>query len=172
MNLIGLHSYNLLLITIFTLPAILFYNISAVRKIIYSIVISSFIFILFIYGSQEINKNTQRLKSVNEKIFVKIISPNFDLKYGLTKEHIEERFKKLIRYSDPDKDKKTLFIWPEGVFSGYSYDEVLAFKQIILKNFSKKHFIIFGTNKLEPKTNSFYNSMLIVDNKSNNTKLQ
>ena len=164
LNLIGLHSYNLLLITIFTLPAILFYNISAVRKIIYSIVISSFIFILFIYGSQEINKNTQRLKSVNEKIFVKIISPNFDLKYGLTKEHIEQRFKKLIRYSDPDKDKKTLFIWPEGVFSGYSYDEVLAFKQIILKNFSKKHFIIFGTNKLEPKTNSFYNSMLIVDN--------
>ena len=164
LNLIGLHSYNLLLITIFTLPVIFFYNISAVRKILYSIVISSFILILFVYGSQEINKNTQRLKSVNEKIFVKIISPNFDLKYGLTKEHIEQRFKKLIRYSDPDKDKKTLFIWPEGVFSGYSYDEVLTFKQIISKNFSKKHLIIFGTNKLDPKTNSFYNSMLIVDN--------
>ena len=49
----------------------------------------------------------------------------------LIKKEIEERLKKLIRYSDPDKNKKTLFIWPEGVFSGYSYDEVLNFKKII-----------------------------------------
>ena len=50
---------------------------------------------------------------------------------------IEERFKKLIRYSDPDKDKKTLFIWPEGVFSGYSYNEILIFKELIIKTFQK-----------------------------------
>ena len=62
------------------------------------------------------------------KNYVKIISPNFDLKYGLILSQIEERFKKLIRYSDPDKDKKTLFIWPEGVFSGYSYNDILIFK--------------------------------------------
>ena len=43
----------------------------------------------------------------------------------LSIKEIEERFKKLIRYSDPDKNKKTLFIWPEGVFSGYSFDEIL-----------------------------------------------
>ena len=55
---------------------------------------------------------------------------------------IEDRFKKLIKYSDPDKDRKTLFIWPEGVFSGYSYDEILIFKELILKNFSNKHYII------------------------------
>ena len=53
---------------------------------------------------------------------------------------IEKRLKKLIRYSEPDKDKKTLFIWPEGVFSGYSYDEILIFKEMI-KKFSKNHYI-------------------------------
>ena len=42
----------------------------------------------------------------------------------------EKRLEKLIRYSDPEKDKKTLYVWPEGVFSGYSYNEI--------KNFTKK----------------------------------
>ena len=98
-----------------------------------------------------------------KKYYVKIISPNFDLKYGLNQKEIEERFKKLIRYSDPDKKKKTLFIWPEGVFSGYSYNEILIFKKLISNNFSKKHHIIFGTNKLDPKFKNFYNSMLLVN---------
>ena len=62
------------------------------------------------------------------------------MEYGLSAKEIEERFKKLIKYSDPVKEKKTLFIWPEGVFSGYSYDEILKFKDLILNNFSNKTF--------------------------------
>ena len=163
-NLIGLYSYNLVLITIFTLPAIIFFRVSTTKKIINSILISFIILSLFIFGNYEINKNKIKLSEVNDKVFVKIVSPNFDLKYGLTEEQIEERFKKLIRYSDPSKDKKTVFIWPEGVFSGYSYDEVFTFKEMILKNFSKEHTIIFGINQLDPKSGNFYNSMLVVDN--------
>ena len=163
-NLIGLYSYNLVLITIFTLPAIIFFKVSTTKKIINSILISFIILSLFIFGNYEINKNKIKLSEVNDKVFVKIVSPNFDLKYGLTEEQIEERFKKLIRYSDPSKDKKTVFIWPEGVFSGYSYDEVFTFKEMILKNFSKEHTIIFGINQLDPKSGNFYNSMLVVDN--------
>ena len=101
------------------------------------------------YGNYEINKNNILLKkNLKQSVFVKIISPNFDLKYGLNEKEIEKRFKKLIRYSDPIKDKKTLFIWPEGVFSGYSFDEILIFKQLISKNFFENHlYNIFGANK-------------------------
>ena len=52
------------------------------------------------------------------------IFPNFDLEYGLNLSEIENKLKKLIRFSEPDNKKKTLFIWPEGVFSGYSYKEI------------------------------------------------
>ena len=38
-------------------------------------------------------KMKKKLESINKKIFVKVISPNFDLKYGLDKGEIEERFK-------------------------------------------------------------------------------
>ena len=61
--------------------------------------------------------------------------------------------------------KETLFIWPEGVFSGYSYEQIIPFKELIFKNFSDKHHIIFGSNILEPKSGDFFNSMLIVNNK-------
>ena len=77
---------------------------------------------------------------------------------------IEEKLKKIIRYSDPIRDKKTLFIWPEGVFSGYSYDDIVVFKNLINKNFSKKHHIIFGINKLDINTGQFFNSLLLVNN--------
>ncbi len=163
-NLIGLYAYNLLVITFFTLPIIFFFKISSGKKILISFTIISFLLLLYIFGNVQINKNNNLLKNVRNKILVKIVSPNFDLKYGLNNDEIEGRLKKLIRYSDPNKDKKTLFIWPEGVFSGYSYNEVLIFKRLIVKNFSKNHFILFGINKLEKKSGNFYNSMLIVDN--------
>ncbi len=163
-NLIGLYSYNLVLITVFTLPVIIFFRISTTKKLFYIILIFSAILSLFIFGNYEINKNKKKLERIDEKVFVKIVSPNFDLKYGLTKKQIEERFKKIIRYSNPNKDRKTLFIWPEGVFSGYSYEEIYIFRELIVKNFSKKHTIIFGANRIDQKSGNFYNSMLLVDN--------
>ncbi len=162
-NLIGLFSYNLLVITLFSFPAIIFINISRTRKISLIFLSLTLIFGLYIFGNYEINKNKNLINKIDEKIFVKIISPNFELKFDLSSEEIEERFKKLIRYSDPKKDKKTLFIWPEGVFSGYSYDEISIFKKLISNDFSKNHFILFGINKLNPKNGGFFNSMVIVN---------
>ena len=125
LNKIGLHAYNLLLITFFILPIFFFFNIKLINKLIIFTISCTIILGLFIFGNYEINQNKKLLKNIDEKIFVKIISPNFDLEYDLSNIDIEKRFKKLIRYSEPEKNKKTLFIWPEGVFSGYSYDEVL-----------------------------------------------
>ena len=71
---------------------------------------------------------------------------------------------KIIKYSEPNKEKTTLFIWPEGVFSGYSYKEILPFKKLIKKSFSNNHFIILGTNQLDTMSGQYFNSMLVLDN--------
>ncbi len=163
-NLIGLYAYNLLIITLFTLPIIIVFSISFIKKFFYTLTWILTILFLFIYGNYEINKNRKFLDKIDKKAYIKIISPNFDLKYNLSLKEIEERFNKLVRYSDPDQNKKTLFIWPEGVFSGYSYDEILIFKNLISKHFSKKHYIILGTNTSDPITGGYYNSILMVDN--------
>ena len=164
LNLFGLFAFNLIAITVFTLPAILFYNFSTIRNFFLLLFTAIIILALYIYGSYEINKNKNYLKTINKKINVKVISPNFELKYDLNIDQIEKKLKKLIRFSEPTGEIKTIFIWPEGVFSGYSYNEVLIFKDLIKKNFNKNHYIVFGVNKLDKNTGSFYNSFLLVDN--------
>ena len=163
-NIVGIYSYNLLVITIFTSPIIIFFQINNIKKLFSILFTLSLILCLYIYGNYEINKNKKVLINNDEKLYVKIISPNFDLQYDLSIKEIENRIKKLIRYSDADKKKRTLFIWPEGVFSGYSYEEILNFKELILQNFSSNHYLLFGTNKLDSSSGYFYNSMLVVNN--------
>ena len=165
LSLTGFYTYNLFVITFFTLPAVIFFKINSLIKFLIISLVFLVIFSLYIYGNYEINKNNKLLEQNNEKFFVKVISPNFDLKYGLSKSEIEDRFKQLIRYSDPNKDQNTLFVWPEGVFSGYSFNEIYVFKELIRKNFSNKHNIVFGANKLDPETGNFFNSMLVVNNR-------
>ena len=164
-NVIGLYSYNLLVITVFAFPSIFFFKINKIKKITFFMLISIVILSLYIYGDYEINKNKKFLGNINDKTYVKVISPNFNLEYGLNEQEIERRLKNLIRYSNPDKERQTLFIWPEGVFSGYSFDEILVYKDLIFDNFSSKHYIIFGINKLEPNSGNFFNSIVIINNK-------
>ncbi len=164
LNKFGLFAFNLISITIFMLPAVFFLNLNFTKKIYFFLVLVIAIFLLYIYGSYLINLNKKELQANTNKINVRVVSPNFDLEYDLDKNDIENRLLKLIRYSDPDNDKKTLFIWPEGVFSGYSYKEILNLKKIISSNFNKNHFILFGVNRFDKKKKGFYNSLVIINN--------
>ena len=163
LNHIGLYAYNLIVVTLFTIPIIILFRISKAKKIFLLFISVLFTFSLYIYGNYTINKNKKFLASIENTKLIKVISPNFELKYGLRKDEIESRLKKIIRYSEPSKNKTTLFIWPEGVFSGYSYDEILIFKELIKKNFSKNHLIILGSNKLDSSSGQYFNSMLVLD---------
>tara|TARA_B110000211_G_scaffold210514_1_gene248638 strand:+ start:690 stop:2255 length:1566 start_codon:yes stop_codon:yes gene_type:complete len=165
LNLIGLFAFNLISITIFMFPAVFFFNIKLSKKFLSLILLFFLLFFSYIYGNHSINKNQLFLKSNIDKFNIKVISPNFNLEYGLTPEEIEDRLKKLIRYSEPNKDLKTLFVWPEGVFSGYNFEEILEFKYIIEENFNKNHLILFGINTFDQEKNGLYNSMVIVDNR-------
>ena len=77
---------------------------------------------------------------------------------------IDMRLNKLIRYSEPKNNKETLFIWPEGVFSGYTFDEIKIFKKKFTQNFKKNHFILFGINRYDDEKKGVYNSMLVINN--------
>ena len=80
----------------------------------------------YLYGNYLLNNHIESQKYLNETKFIniKIISPNFELKYNLSDEELYQRINKLIRYSNPEKSKKTLFIWPEGALSGEYFYEI------------------------------------------------
>ena len=74
-----------------------------------------------------------------------------------------ERLEKLIRYSNVEKNKKTLFIWPEGALSGKYFYEIEKYKNLIYENFNSNHLIVFGINTLDKKSGKFFNSFVIID---------
>ncbi len=165
-NVIGLFAFNLIVITVFTVPAVLIFNMSIARKIITISLSFTIVFLIYIYGTFSINKNKGVLNYTNDdkKINVKVVSPNFELKYNLSAKNMRENLEKLIKYSSPDSKKNTIFVWPEGVFTGYNYEEISIHSQLIKDNFSKKHLIIFGVNTLDQASNKYFNSLVVVNN--------
>ena len=164
LNKTGLFAFNLITITIFMLPATFFLKISSTKKFFLLFTIPLILFSLYLYGSYSINLNQKNLNKQTEKYNIKVISQNFELKYGLNIEEIKLRLKKLIRYSEPSKNVQTLFIWPEGVFSGYSYKELLSLNKIFTSGFDKNHFVLFGVNRQDKEKRGTYNSLVIVNN--------
>ena len=164
LNIIGLFAFNLLVITLFMTPAVIFFNTSTIKKLL---TLSSALIVFFsfyIYGNYSINQNQNFVKNFDKRFNVKVISPNFEIKYNLNNKQILDRFNDLVRYSQPSSGIKTLFIWPEGVFSGYSYEDILFLKESFSKYFSNNHYIVFGINRYAEKKDGFYNTLLVVNN--------
>ena len=166
LNPLGLFTFNLLSIILFSLPCVFFLKQTKYKLLI---LLSSFLlfFLNYIYGNYIINKNNliiEKALSKNEHIDIKIVSPNFDMKYNLDGDEIDKRLKRLIKLSDPDLNKKTIFIWPEGVLSGKFYSDFLDYKSLFKKSFSKNHLVVLGTNTVD-QNNKIYNSFLVINNK-------
>jgi len=162
---IGFFTLNFFFIIIYCSPLLLIFKKKF--NLITFFLISIIFFGNFIYGFSVIKKNNKALetKELNSQnsIFTKIVSPNFDLKYNLSINDIEKNISKLIKYSAPDKNKKTFFIWPEGVFTGFNFKEIKQYKNIFEKEFSDEHLILFGVNTF--KNGQIFNSLVIVNNK-------
>ena len=166
LNLTGLFAFNLIVITIFTMPAVLFLKYSTGKKILITTFTFLFIFSTYIYGTFAINKNKAFVNYLNKdkKIYTKVISPDFELKYDLSINEVENKLKKLVKYSDPDPKKATFFIWPEGVFTGFNYSEISKFSNLIKNNFKENHLIFFGINTLDEISGKYFNSMVVINN--------
>jgi apolipoprotein N-acyltransferase len=169
LSMLGLFSFNLFCIIIYCSPLLLIFN----KKIYYStfFLIGIIFFGNYIYGSSVLKKNNKYLEKElllsDASIFTKIISPGFDLKYDLSPEEVEKKIYKLIKYSSPEKKKKTLFVWPEGIFTGYNFEQIKQYKFLFEKAFSDKHLILFGINTVVEGevNNQTFNSLVIINNK-------
>ena len=166
-NVIGLYAFNLFTLIIFCSPLLLFLKKDKKNILIISLLLVIF-FSNYIYGSLRINKEINKYKSEtvskNEKINIKLVSPNFNLKYNLSQQDLKNLIKKLIKYSEPKKNTKTIFVWPEGVFTGYNYNDLLLYQNLFIENFSKNHTLIFGVNTVDKNLN-YFNSFIAVNNK-------
>ena len=156
---VGTYSLSLIAITFFCSP-FLFFQTKIIKK---NIIFFLFLLLLFIFNYLfgYIKINNSFYKS-DQNIHIKIVSPSFSMSdYNKNSELLN--LNSLIKFSDPKKLQKTIFIWPEGVFSETSLYEIEKYKDLFKNNFSKNHLIVLGINNfLDEK---YYNSLTVLNNK-------
>tara|TARA_Y100000590_G_scaffold14593_1_gene17565 strand:+ start:7047 stop:8633 length:1587 start_codon:yes stop_codon:yes gene_type:complete len=163
LSVIGTYSLSLFSVTLFCFP-FLFLQKKILKKNIIFVICLLIIFISnYIYGMYKISSNDYVLdKSIN----VKIVSPNLSLKDYNSINEIS-RLERLIKISDPDKNKKTLFVWPEGIFYQSILQEIKQYKNLFKEKFSENHLIALGVNNFTDLDNSknkkYFNSFVIVN---------
>jgi|TARA_B110000914_G_scaffold203489_1_gene197178 apolipoprotein N-acyltransferase len=166
---LGFFSFNLLCIIIYCAPLLLIFKKK--KNLLFFFLISLVFFGNYIYGSSIIKKNNENLitkkLNLNNSTYIKIISPNFDLKYNLSNASLADNISNLIKYSEPQSDQKTIFVWPEGVFTGFNFKQIKEYKALFKEAFSENHLILFGSNTAQenPNNNKIFNSLIITNNK-------
>ena len=162
LSFIGTYGLSLISITLFCIPFIFIQNKIKKEKIIFLLTFIIFFLGNYLYGSFKINNKNYEF---NENIYVKIVSPNFSLK-DYSNESEVAQLQRLIKISDPEKDKKTIFIWPEGIFYESYLEEIIQYEKLFADNFSKNHLIILGINNfVATNKNKYFNSLVVLNHK-------
>ena len=159
LSLIGTYSLSLISITFFCIPYLFFQKKIIKQNVLFSSIFLIIFIFIYAYGILKSNNNDYQFE---EKINVKIISPNFSIKdYNTQSEDLQ--IKRLIKISDPQKNQRTLFIWPEGMFYESYLQDIKKYQKLFEENFSENHLIILGINNIE--NSKYFNSLAVLNNK-------
>ena len=165
LSIIGTYSLSVISITFFCIPFLFFQKKITKNNIISLIFFLTIFFANYLYGSYKINNLNYKF---DDNINVKIVSPNFSLKDYSTQSEVAQ-LKRLIKISNPEKNKKTLFVWPEGVFYQSNLQNITLYKNLFLDNFSENHLIALGINNFigsdDLDNKKYFNSLAILNHK-------
>jgi len=166
-SIIGTYGFNLFCISLFTCPAIILLK---KRKQDFGIFILflSITLIFFYYGSIE-KKKFLKLKKNNLDYEIRAIGSNISLERFYSNDDPVSVINELIKISEPNKSKKIIFVWPEGIVPNISQDDLIEFNWLFDKKFNKNHIFLIGINKEEEVggITKYYNSLSVYDNKLN-----
>jgi len=164
LSIIGTYSFNLICISLFTVPAVFILRTS--RKeftVCFFFILVSVSFLIF--GNIKSN-NFNSLKSIKNSYIIKAISPNINLDRFYSKQDELKIINELIELSDPQKKTPTIFLWPEGIIPDSYVSDMGIYKKLFSNNFGDNDIIIMGLNSIERKgdKNLFFNSIAVFNN--------
>ena len=166
-SLIGTYGFNLFCISLFVSPAVFILRDS--KKDIGICIIFLIIPLLFyMYGTSYKNKF-----NISDKVIydykLRVISSNISLDRFYSNVDSALVIRDLIKISKPNKNEKTIFIWPEGILPDISQKELIKYDWLFKESFGDKHLLAIGINsqKLEKEVIKHFNSLSIYDNNLN-----
>lgn len=165
LSIIGTYSFNLICISLFTVPALFILRNSRTEIMIcFFFILVSAAFLIFGHIK---NDNFNSLESVKNLYKIKAISSNISLDRFYSNQDELKIINELIKLSDPSKIEPTIFVWPEGIIPDSYLRDMSGYKNLFLNKFGEDDLIIMGLNSTEKKNNKnlFYNSMAIFNNK-------
>ena len=167
-SIIGIYTFNMMLITIFASPSILYLRKKKIDLLgllfVIIIIISN-----YIYGNYKV-KSFQNLKTEILPAEIKVLSTNIPIERFYSNIDEEKILLKLIEMSSPIQNKNTIFIWPEGIIPNINLKNLKnEYNFLFKKSFFENHKIILGVNDDQIKNDKhfFYNSLSIIDNEVN-----
>ena len=165
LSVIGTYSFNLICISLFTVPAIFI-----LRKARKEIIVCFFFIVIsigfLIFGNLKYNQfNT--LADIKNNFIIRTVSSKISLDRFYSKQDELKIIKELIFLSSPEKKKPTVFLWPEGIIPDSYLSDMSVYKNLFMNSFGKHDFIIMGLNSVEIKNdkNLSFNSMAVFNNK-------
>ena len=166
-SIIGTYGFNLFCISLFISPAlfILRENRTDIWICIFFL-LSTVIFYLYGSQSQKIFNETKK-NSIDYK--VRVVSSNIKLDRFYYNINPITAIEELIEISKPDKNKKIIFVWPEGILPGISQKKIIEYKWMFEKNFNENHLLVIGINSkiIEKGEVKYFNSLSIYDHRLN-----
>ena len=165
LSVIGTYSFNLICISLFTVPAI--FILRKTRKeiiVCFLFIVISGVFLIF--GNLKYNQfNTA--DDIKNNFTIRAISPNISLDRFYSNQDELKIINELIELSAPTKTEPTIFIWPEGIIPDSYLGDMSVYKSLFLNNFGENDLIIMGLNNREIKNYEYiyFNSMAVYNNK-------
>ena len=158
LSIIGTYSFNLICISLFTVPALFILRNS--RKEIVVCFFFILVSVMFLIFGKIKDNNFNSLETVKNSYTIKAISPNISLDRFYSKQDELKIINELIELSAPTKIKPTVFLWPEGIIPDSYLRDMSVYKNLFFNNFGEHDLIIMGLNSIETRNNKnlFFNS--------------
>ncbi len=166
-TLVGTYGFNLFCILLFTSPSIFILR-ETKKEIFICITFLILPFIFYLYGS-----NYKKIFLTSDNIIydykVRAIGTNISLDRFYKNIDPVSVIKDLINISEPNKNEKTIFVWPEGILPDISQKELIEYKWLFESRFSENHLMMIGTNSqlIKDGNTKYFNSFSIYDQNLN-----
>ncbi len=166
LSVIGTYSFNLLIVSFFSAPAI--YILRKSKKDIAISILFLLMPILFFSYSFFYKKNFFNNEIKKNPYTIRVIGSNISLDRFYENVRTDKIIKELIEISSPNKTEITIFLWPEGILPDIYQDELFLYKDLF-SNFNENHLIGLGitSRSLINKEYKYFNSFSIFDRNLN-----
>ena len=162
-SIIGTYSFNLFCISLFTSPSIFIFKDDK-KEIFVCILFLIITLSFYVFGSQKL-KNFNDMVTEKHDYKIRVISSKISIERFYNDIETVSVIEDLIKISSPQKNERTIFIWPEGILPDISKDELQEYKWLFENKFNENHILAIGINDIikQDQVKKYFNSFSIYD---------